>query len=643
MPFRAAPFLILALFFFMACGRSQESNSLKMPSAHLAPFMSNIPPADLQAFFSLQAKGPDWALRGWLEKTVRFLRGGEGLRTGENVEELLKLPREQIVERLMADPRFGDMALDFNLYFLGFKPNRIREGGNYDSNIYYFPSALVSAQELLKGGDYFRLLDFEVPAFAVAAKILDRKNEEKQLSNLELFRRRAIAFQTNLRSLINYLQDDPAATLAEACSRHAQTFSSPSASLYGLGIPYNMVSFLAQEPNWYGGVSENCRDIAHISKAKLQDDLENSYSLNQHFFTLFEKFADDAYAPKSLAELHSINFSAFGLKSRFIHWGEIQRSVLLNSSTNLNRKRGAYVLKRFFCDDLTPIGVEDSPNHGGGAHGSQPSCRSCHYKLDPMAGFFRNYGGNFKDVSGLPEIIFDDGAKMDLQHYLDAWRAAKGAGREWEVGLIRSPSDERLNDYGSSLEDLHALLRRAPEVKSCIVKRMFEYAVGEGQTMDPGFMAAIEKDFAERSVAHPAEAFRQLVTQVVLSQTFRQPDPEPVKCYDFAAGSNPQNSPPCRVAYILEKNCAKCHDSAAGNGSLGLKQWIVGPDGRHTFPHLGPGGQQLTLQTTLERIVARLNTSDSEARMPYQRYMSSQDRQALYLWAQELLNGISKK
>ncbi len=77
--------------------------------------------------------------------------------------------------------------------------------------------------------------------------------------------------------------------------------------------------------------------------------------------------------------------------------------ALANSSTNYNRKRAAYVLKRFFCDDLNPVGFEDPAEHIGGAHGSQTSCYACHYKLDPMAGFFRNHGAlvwRFLELAG---------------------------------------------------------------------------------------------------------------------------------------------------------------------------------------------------------------------------------------------------
>src|SRR5262249_26777289 len=38
---------------------------------------------------------------------------------------------------------------------------------------------------------------------------------------------------------------------------------------------------------------------------------------------------------------------------------------LPNSSTNFDRKRASYMLKRFFCDDLTPINILAPEGHGG--------------------------------------------------------------------------------------------------------------------------------------------------------------------------------------------------------------------------------------------------------------------------------------
>lgn len=50
----------------------------------------------LLGFAHAQSKPPsDWQNRRWLEKTVRVLRGGDGLLPTEDADALLRLPREE--------------------------------------------------------------------------------------------------------------------------------------------------------------------------------------------------------------------------------------------------------------------------------------------------------------------------------------------------------------------------------------------------------------------------------------------------------------------------------------------------------------------------------------------------------------------
>jgi hypothetical protein len=409
-----------------------------------------------------------------------------------------------------------------------------------------------------------------------------------------------------------------------------------------MGLPFGVINdLMIGEQEWYGGALHLCFVQPEPPVAELIQSLEKVQALNTKLFKLYERYAGDTRFPSDLADLRPIDIRGeLGLDHDWLSWGTLQRQTLTNSSTNMDRKRAAYVLKRFFCDDLTPVGIEEDPNHGGGAHGTEPSCRACHYKLDPMAGFFRSYGRDFRDFSSSMNITFDDGAKADLQQYMTAWR---GVNREWDVGYVRSVKDESLNDYGSTLGDLHALLRRAPEVKACLVRRVFEYAVGDSQTIDPGFLEHVSKEFVARAARDSSAAFRWVMSQAALSNTFRQRDPVPGECYDQKPGADPAGAPPCRVAYLLEKNCKDCHKSAADHGGLSLVEWKPGPDGRLTFPHIGDDGKPLGLQATLEQIVYRLTTTDPDERMPSKgRFMSAQDREALYKWAEDSLGSLKR-
>ena len=187
----------------------------------------------------------------------------------------------------------------------------------------------------------------------------------------------------------------------------------------------------------------------------------------------------------------------FPNKGNWIAFGFEQGTALANSSTNYNRKRAAYVLKRFFCDDLNPVGFEAPEEHVRGAHGSDTSCYSCHYKLDPMAGFFRNRGALFGDASDFARYRVRRSGERRPQTYQSAWRAPEGTGRTWNVGYIRSPRWKEQNSYGESIADLSRIIRNAPEAKRCLMKRLTEYAVGDNQTIDGAYLDDLTEAFRE--------------------------------------------------------------------------------------------------------------------------------------------------
>ena len=210
--------------------------------------------------------------------------------------------------------------------------------------------------------------------------------------------------------------------------------------------------------------------------------------------------------------------------------------ALGNSSTNFNRKRSAYVLKRFFCDDLIPIGFETPQEHVGGAHGSQTSCFACHHKLDPMAGFFRSYGAYFFDYSRSPDIIFDDLANKDRALYEAVWKAADKTQPAWNIGYIRSARWQRYNSYGTSMADLSRILRTAPEVKRCLVKRLHEYVVAEDQTIDRGYLDYLTREFEAEAAVSSSTAVKNTIVRLLQSAAYEQRNADPKQCYDVRTG-----------------------------------------------------------------------------------------------------------
>jgi hypothetical protein len=308
-------------------------------------------------------------------------------------------------------------------------------------------------------------------------------------------------------------------------------------------------------------------------------------------------------------------------------WKELE-----NSSTNYNRRRAAYMLDRFFCDDLKPINAALPDAHTGDRHASDPGCAACHYKLDPMAGFFKDYGQMGVDFSADGILVFDDGAVMDKAAYQASWAAAPGSEHAWNIGYARSATDESQNTYGENLGDLFQIIESAPEVKACVVRRAFEYFNGDEQLVDPGYLAYLTDLFIKEAQGNSTDALKSLVRRVLTGNTFRRSDPRSDECYDFTPGVDPSSHPPCDVAFILQKNCATCHSGSSSQGGLDLTGWTTDASGRQTFPHRSAGGAQRPAPDTFAAILDRITITDPQRSMPLGRFMAANDREALFLW-----------
>jgi hypothetical protein len=67
----------------------------------------------------------------------------------------------------------------------------------------------------------------------------------------------------------------------------------------------------------------------------------------------------------------------------------------------------------------------------------------------------------------------------------------------------------------------------------------------------------------------------------------------------------------------------------------------LAPDGqRRVFRHRDDKLAQLSARDSLARVIERLSSTDAAVRMPKGRVMGSDERQELFLWAQEELARI---
>ena len=614
---------------------------------------SSLEPAAMTRAPAPTARDSLWEKRRWIEKTARLLRGGDGIGPNDDINALLQLPEEEIARRFMGDIRFGDTILDFNMYYLGFKVDDLRDRGTYRRNAFDFSNAIAAAQALLIGGDYLKLFDLEGPFFLPPLPLVpdDPPAAEDAGLSLEALRRKAMDEVEEVFLGLYELGSAQVRPTAQAyCEAFRKLVDDDTTSVHArLNRAFNdedvfivmMRGRVLIEPL---EILARAHKKECLGKPARRADVKRLTAaawaaFDRYFraYTEIVKFEPANYRPRSVLEFKPFDLSVFKM-DKWLAFGFEQSSALKNSSTNYNRRRGAYVLKRFFCDDLTPVGFDDPQQHVGGAHGSDTPCFACHFKLDPMAGFFRYRGAYFYDYANDPAVIFDDGASMDRHKYENAWRAPKGSRREWNTGYIRSSRFEEQNSYGTTLADLTKIIRNAPEAKRCLMKRLFEYLVAEEQTIDGGYLDELTRKFTEEAAANSSTAIRNAIVRIVLSNTYHQANADPRQCYDHAAGAKLDNAPPCRVAFILQKNCAQCHGGPNGTANLDLTSWVLSPDGKtRTFPHLDRDRKQIAAHETLGRIAERLSSSDANVRMPKLMVMSSQERQELFLWVQEEL------
>jgi hypothetical protein len=609
-----------------------------------------------------QISGPAqslWEKRWWIDKTAKLLRAGEGIGPDDDMEALLQMSEEEVARHFMNDPRFGDAVLDFNMYFMGFKADDIKTDGAYNSHAFDFANAISASQALLSDGDYFKLFDLEGSLFMAPLRAEPAEEDmlpgDAGLTATQL-RRKAVG---ELQAIFNELGALAKAQLStdgqELCRRltsfagqrdrltervhrafdDAEIFILTRAQI--VSWPLDSVAKAAREECARSKPQANVKRLAAV----IQTASEKYAKAFEEMF----RFEPEIYEPESVLEFKAFNPAALPANDKWLVFGYEQAVALQNSSTNFNRKRSAYVLKRFFCDDLTPVGFEDPQEHVAGAHGSDTSCFACHYKLDPMAGFFRNLGSQFYDYTRERTIIFDDLADDSRSRYEATWRGRKGSTRKWNVGYVRSPRWENQNSYGDTLTDLSGIIRQAPEPKRCLMKRLFEYMTAESQTIDGGYLDYLTEAFEAEAAVSSSAAMKNAIVRVLMSKTYHERNAEPQRCYDHAPDAKPAKGPPCRVAFILQKNCAQCHGTIyGGDASLDLGAWIMAPDGKNrTFPHLDDAMQQRPAQDTIARIMERLASTDPKRRMPKNKIMSSQERQELYLWAQQELSRIGKE
>lgn len=575
----------------------------------------------------------------WVAKASLLLRGQKELSPDvDDFEQLKKMSKDEIVNLYLGQNDFYKTVADFSLYYIGFRQEGLFNEDLPSESLTSFSQVISTAQAISQDQSFFEIFHLQQPLYTLPFKdfspdVFASTSLTPPAVGLTLAEQRDFFYDQALlifQNSIPLTDQELAAEFPKLChlNMEFQGFLFIGLPIYEhLGIPATLYASIKSQllfPLF-------CDASAPLDAEQIpqfRELVKNYEPFLQTLKELSKDFSHEVYNPTSITEVKSLPAKHFA--EQLSYQNVSIAGQIPNSSTNRNRRRAAYILKHFFCDDLTPVNIE-LPSEHADVHGQNPSCYACHYKLDPMAGFFKDYGFNFMDFSMSEKITFDDLKTVDKKEYQEAWK--KPSSDQWNIGYIQSTQFENLNLYGENLEDLHKILQTSLEVKKCFVKKTLEYATDTSQVFDPGFIDDLTQKFIAQEKSSPREAFKNLFRQIALSKTFQKNNRDPQTCYDLKSGTKNKDRPPCEIASILEVNCVKCHNNASGVNGLDLTRWVTLHDKTMGFPHR-KNGKQLSHVESFQLLTDRITTSDPKKRMP-PGDMNPVARQTLYKWLQQ--------
>lgn len=654
----------------------------------------------------------------WRNKVSERLRYGSRI-TPEEETALAGLDRAAFIAKMMEDPRFALTILDFNMDFLGREIDHLVEltdapatpqnGGFEDFNsnnlvpnvvppgtpgagtgtvsgtgspapvdagpnphlaafVYTQPQALASAAAMQGPGDYFEFFNANPPVVIESPAALSS-------NPADLRAKLGADFDLAIKAF-----GEPATDTAApiGCSRIMSlsgkmslgTGKNPQDQLKGLKIDggvRHVLNLIAQ--NWLGALSRSL-PVGDFNSAQTGECQKQPVSaeamvkklgrIKEATFAVLDQI-DAKKKPQTdqpMTDLITVDMGPFAdlppLARAFSYDG--QWKILKNSSTNYSRKRAAYVLRTFTCDDMTPVSTESEHMEGGSLHAAQPACMACHYKMDPIAAIFAPYGvGGVEFRGDAKEHIFDDALRMDRASeqykikYLGEYKAADGT---THIGHYKSlnalyPEWTEANPDNVSLATLFDYFKKSPIVRQCLTKRLTEKVLGKKQVYDGKWIEQLAQNF--EGGASGTEAVKKTIAQIVMSKTFARKTITAGQCYDFAPGFEPApDSPPCEVASIINKYCKSCHNEDNPSGDLDMTKWLKGPNGVSQFAHYLSEGKLVPKKDSIKWMIASITNPKSLKRdrdgdgvndplllMPYKKDFPESEKQILYKWLEK--------
>lgn len=642
--------------------------------------ISSLPLWVLFAVVSCKSPGPDavklnqasgsenLADQRWLDKASRALRFGKSLAPNDPLREFAGRPKNEVIDVLFKDPLFFPTMVDFYGFYFGFKaddsvsrktsflsvsfdpktrilkasincdkdPHCVKYGSFHLNRQLFNHVAALNGAVIISGDrsldqlfqpiqppyvSHSALADFASTLLFASLPNTDQIDLAKASVSLD-----------KLKSTLDKSLDDLAQTLKKELDQAKTDTAVSNCEKINASIsPQERLIFALESVTETGLL---CPPNASLSIHEIRKIQANAVKLRGITKEIF-KFLED-YLSRKLVLIRATYFElpeALRGVWKSPLFGETFWSNHPNSSTNYNRRRAAYVLKTFFCDDLTPVNLEIAKHPGDDRHASDPSCMACHYKLDPLAGFFRPYGVAGIRFDGAKDFFFDDLKRisgMELDKYMSSWDfpGKKGPNNGLNVGLVRSSTDQSKNSYGSTLEDMGRLIASDPRTFVCKTQRLADYFIGSGLTYDRTWIEQLASKIQSAPKASNGKAIKEVIKGLLLSKSFMVEDPEDGVCYDRPSLRQGQSNLDCLVSSTLEKYCYKCHGSAGAHGGLNLSQWSE----KNGFLHADDDGKNLEKSASYQRILQRLGPSEAGPIMPLNSPMPDPERRILINW-----------
>ncbi len=680
---------LVALCLLPACRPAQQGAALKE---------GETPAADAGAVLT---PGPnDISEAKWRNKVSQRLRYGSRI-TDEEEEKYKALSRQQFIDEMMKDPRFALTLLDFNMDFLGRQVDSLVEqapvtpaGNNpfpefspaaaatgmeasataaptgpnpqLNASVFSQPQALAGAMAAMNGGDFFELFDGN-PKLYVESPV--------QVSNSATF---AADLEKEFNSVIAMFGAPPSDSMravgCQSTPQLARKLSLPT-NKSGGGDAY---AALKMEPsvryvlnligqNWVGSIQRqvpvgdfnnanvgDCNDPAFTAQA-LADRLTK---IRDETMRIFAEIEAKKKTPSSqpVNDMIALDVNVAGLPAlnpAFTYEG--QWKIVKNSSTNVNRKRAAYILRTFTCDDMTPVSL-GSTDHVEGAHSAAAACQACHYKMDPIGAIFAPHGVAGISFKKQKNHIYDDALNVakDSDHYTKKYvNEYNGTDGKIKIGHYKSPTKlypewTEANPDDVTMSTMFDYFKKSKVVRSCLTKRLTEYVLGKKQVYDGKWVDSLAKNF---DGGDATAALKKSISDLLLSKTFNRASIVPGQCYDYAVGAEPgPDAAPCEVNSIAVKYCASCHNEDSPNGDLDMTKFVSGPQGA-MFAHYMSEGVLFDRTTSLKWMLASITDPKSIKRdrdgdgqddellpMPYKKDFPESEKQIFFKWLQKQLS-----